>query len=323
MPSLKSHSLEANSEMISSKDNSLSSGRLSFNIGSLSLRTPLMPASGCFGPELGRLIPIEEIGAVVTKTIFAEKRSGNPSNRISEVYSGMVNSVGIPSIGLKGFLEILEPQYRLLPAPTIISIGGFSASDFSYLAEALSESADAFELNVSCPNLEQVGKEIGNDPDLIHQVVLATRNVSDRPLIVKLSPMVTSISECALAAEEAGADALCVSNSIPCLPIDSKSWRPMLGNGVGGLSGPAVKPIILRLVRQVYEAVSIPVIGCGGIVELSDVFEYMAAGASATQVGTSNFSRPLSMIEIARELDLWCTNNGIVSHEALLQRLLF
>lgn len=305
------------------KGGGLSSRNLGFRIGNLVLQTPLMPASGCFGPELGNLIPSEEIGAVMTKTVFADQRAGNPPNRISEIYSGMVNSVGIPSIGLKGFLETLAPQYDSLPAPTIISIGGFEASHFSHLAEALNQHAEAFELNVSCPNLEQVEHEIGNDPALIHEVVLATRNATSKALIVKLSPMVTSITECALAAQEAGADAVCVSNSIPCLPIDSKSFRPMLGNGVGGLSGPAIKPIILRLVRQVYKAIRIPVIGCGGIAELTDVFEYMAAGASAVQIGTANFSRPFAMIEIARQLDLWCVENEIVSHESLLRKLVF
>jgi dihydroorotate dehydrogenase (NAD+) catalytic subunit len=305
------------------KSETLDSGNLGFKIGSLALRTPLMPASGCFGPELGKLIPIEEIGAVMTKTVFADQRAGNPPNRISEIYSGMVNSVGIPSIGLNGFLETLAPQYDSLPAPTIISIGGFAASHFAYLAEALSQHAEAFELNVSCPNLEQVEHEIGNDPELIHEVVLATRNITSKALIVKLSPMVTSISECALAAQEAGADAVCVSNSIPCMPIDSISFRPMLGNGVGGLSGPAIKPIILRLVRQVYETIRIPVIGCGGIAELTDVLEYIAAGASAVQIGTANFSRPFAMIEIARELDLWCIKNEIVSHDSLLRKLVF
>lgn len=294
---------------------------LGLNIGNLSLRVPIMPASGCFGPELGRLISVNELGAVITKTVFTEKRAGNLPNRISETYAGMVNSVGIPSTGLDEFLKVLAPQYHSLPAPTIISIGGFSASDFSHLAGVLSEHTDAFELNVSCPNLEQVGEEIGSDPGLIHEVVQAVRKVTDRALIVKLSPMVTSIAECALAAQEAGADALCVSNSVPCLPIDSKSWQPILGNGIGGLSGPSIKPIILRLVRQASNAVEIPIIGCGGIVELSDVLEYIAAGASAVQVGTINFSRPVAMVDLARQLKKWSEVNQIWSHQELVKRL--
>lgn len=294
---------------------------LGFHIGKFLLRAPIMPASGCFGPELGRLISVDELGAVVTKTVFADRRAGNPPKRISETYAGMVNSVGIPSIGLDGFLKTLAPQYHSLPAPTIISIGGFSASDFSYLAGVLSEHTEAFELNVSCPNLEQVGHEIGSDPGLIHEVVQAVRRATDRALIVKLSPMVTSIAECAIAAQTAGADALCVSNSIPCLPIDPKSWQPILGNGVGGLSGPSIKPIILRLVRQAYNAVEIPIIGCGGIVELSDVLEYIAAGASAVQLGTINFSRPAAMVDIARQLEAWSEVNQILSHKDLLKRL--
>ncbi len=294
---------------------------LAFNINNLLLRSPVMPASGCFGPQLGSIIPSEELGAVVTKTIFFEKRAGNPPDRISEIPYGVVNSVGIPSIGIDGYLETLAPLYRELPVPTIVSLGGFRASDFARLAEILSEEADAFELNVSCPNLEQVDEEIGSNPNLIYDVVKETRKVTNLALILKLSPMVTSIADCALAAQEAGADAVCVSNSIPCLPIKSKSLHPVLGNYTGGLSGPAIKPIVLRLVQKVSNAIDIPIIGCGGIMNLADVLEYLSVGASAVQVGTINFTRPAAMIEIVRQLKDWCDVENITSYHELRERV--
>lgn len=275
---------------------------LSTPIGSLTLANPVMPASGCFGPELAPMMACEQLGAVVTKTVFAEARGGNPSHRLSEIPSGMINSVGIPSHGPAGYLARLHPGYRRLGAPVIISVGGHRESDYAPIVAVLSDAADAFELNVSCPNLDADGRDIGSDPAAITAVVSQARRETALPLIVKLPPMVASIAECAQAAEAAGADAVCVSNSIPVLALDDRTRRPILGNVVGGLTGPSIKPIVQRLVWQSARAVGIPVIACGGVMTADDALDYISLGASAVQVGTLTFSRPSAMVDIVHEL---------------------
>jgi dihydroorotate dehydrogenase (NAD+) catalytic subunit len=272
-------------------------------IGTLRLRTPVMPASGCFGPELGSLLPTAELGAVVTKTVFADVRGGNPAHRLDETDAGMVNSVGIPSLGAAGYLRRLHPAYRRLGAPVIISAGAHRTREYAPLVADLGDAGDAYELNVSCPNLDRTGTDIGADPHAVAEVVADVRRVTRQPLIVKLPPMASSIAECAIAAESAGADAVCVSNSIPVLPLRGSDRRPALGNAVGGLSGPGVKPIVQRLVWLAAEAVSIPVIACGGVESASDALDYFSLGAVAVQVGTATFARPFAMVEIIRELD--------------------
>ena len=279
---------------------------LSVRLGSLVLDVPVMPASGCFGPELGRLIPIGEVGATVTKTVFAGSRGGNPAHRLTEVAAGMVNSVGIPSRGARGYLEHLQSAYEALEVPTIISVGGHRPDEYAPIVVELGDAGAAFELNVSCPNLDRDGVDIGADPEAITRVVSAVRDVTDRPLIVKLPAMTSSIAECAIAAEAAGADALCVANSIPALPIDPLTRRPALGNVIGGLSGPSVRPIVLRLVWLASRAVGIPIIACGGVESADSALEYFSVGASAVQVGTANFARPFVMVDIVRELKTRC-----------------
>lgn len=292
---------------------------LGVQIGSLRLRNPIMPASGCFGPELGRLIPSSEIGAAVTKTVFHDARGGNPVHRLTEIDAGMVNSVGIPSRGPAGYLEELHPQYVALDTPTIVSVGGHRVHEYAPLVEALGGAGDAYELNVSCPNLDREGTDIGSDPDAVLAVVRAVRAITDRPLIVKLPAMVASIAESAIAAQEGGADAIAVSNSIPSLPLDrSRGRRPALGNIVGGLSGPAIRPIVTRLVWQSARAVSIPVIACGGVETAEDALDYFSVGATAIQVGTANFARPYAMVAIARELQERCARAGVSDIRALL-----
>lgn len=283
---------------------------LSVTFGSLTLDNPVMPASGCFGPELGRLIPVAEIGATVTKTVFASSRGGNPAHRLTEIPAGMVNSVGIPSKGPAGYLRDLHPAYEGFGVPVIISVGGHRPDEYAPIIAELGEAGAAFEVNVSCPNLDRNGVEIGADPDAIVQVVESVRQVTDKPVIVKLPPMASSIVECALAAEAAGADALCVANSVPALPLDPVTLRPALGNVIGGLTGPAIRPIILRLVWLTSTAVKIPVIACGGIETANDALEYFAVGARAVQVGTANFSRPFAMVDIARDLSARCAAAG-------------
>lgn len=292
---------------------------LSVMIGSLRLSNPVMPASGCFGPELGRLIPAEELGAAVTKTVFSEPRGGNLAHRLTEIPAGMVNSVGIPSQGPIGYLTHLHHAYESLGIPTIISVGGHRPSEYASVVAGLRGRGSALELNVSCPNLDRDGMDIGADPDAIVEVVRQVRQETDLPLIVKLSPMVPSISVCAQAAESAGASAVCVSNSLPSLPIDPLTHQPALGNIIGGLSGPSVRPIVLRLVWQSAKAVQIPVIACGGIDTVDDALEYFSVGASAVQVGTANFGRPFAMVQIARELSALSKNLGASSMRDLVR----
>lgn len=291
---------------------------LSVTIGSLTIANPVMPASGCFGPELGRLIPVRELGATVTKTVFAGSRGGNPAHRLTEIPAGMVNSVGIPSKGPRGYLSDLHSAYEELGVPVIISVGGHRPEEYAPIVAALDPSAAAFELNVSCPNLDRNGVDIGADPEAIVQVVESVRAVTDKPLIVKLPPMVSSIVDCARAAESAGADALCVSNSVPALPLDPVTLRPALGNVVGGLTGPNIRPIILRLVWLTSTSVGIPVIACGGIETANDALEYFSVGARAVQVGTASFSRPFAMVDIVRDLTRRCQAAGATTVAQLL-----
>src|SRR4051794_29257939 len=265
---------------------------LSVELGPLRLRNPIMPASGCFGPELAPLLPLHRLGALITKTVFTAARSGNAAHRVTDSGSGgALNSVGIPSPGAKSFRGDVLPRYAAHGAPVIVSIGGLAVDDYFSIAEELS-GADfaAFEVNVSCPNLERGGISIGADPEQAHRV---TRGVVDRaegrPVIVKLTPNVASLEEAALAAEEAGAAALTGANTFVGLAVDLRRRRPVLGNGTGGLSGRAIKPLVVRLVWQAARAVGIPVIGCGGIATTADVAEFLIAGATAVQVGTATF----------------------------------
>ncbi|TFC00838.1 dihydroorotate dehydrogenase [Cryobacterium mannosilyticum] len=295
-----------------------SSVDLSVRIGALTLANPVMPASGCFGPALGRLIPAGELGAVVTKTVFGSPRGGNPAHRLTEIRAGMVNSVGIPSRGASGYLAELHPRYLALGVPVIISVGGHRPGEYAPVITDLRGAGDAYELNVSCPNLDRLGTDIGSDPDAISAVVRAARESTDKPLIVKLPVLASSIAECALAAQEAGADALCVANSIPALPLQPYTRSPALGNVIGGLSGPSIRPIVLRLVWLASRAVQIPVIACGGIETADDALDYFSVGARAVQVGTANFGRPFAMVEIVRALQERCADDEVAGIRDLI-----
>lgn len=285
---------------------------LSVTIGDLRLANPVMPASGCFGPELAPLLDLAQLGAVVTKTVFAERRSGNPAHRLTETDYGMLNSVGIPSPGTDGFSQGLLREYQASGAPVVVSIGGLYVEEFWQIAEGLSgEQIDAFEVNVSCPNLEHGGLAIGTSPEMIDKVVRGVRERVSQPLFVKLTPTVVAIEDVAMAAQAAGADAVTVCNSFPALAVDAATRRSVLGNGVGGLTGPAVKPLALRLVRDAAAAVDIPVIGCGGITTALDVAEFVIAGASAVQVGSATFTRPDAMAQIIADLGPLCSRLGV------------
>ncbi len=281
--------------------------RMAVGIGALELANPVMPASGCFGPELGAVIDLNRLGALVTKTVFYKRRSGNPAHRLAETHGGMLNSVGIPSRGVDAFLADILPQYTGWQPPTIVSLGGLAVSEYFVLAERLADvpGIAAFELNVSCPNLEAGGLEIGSNPRLVERVVRGVVDRSRIPVISKLTPNVTSIADIARASEAGGASAVSAINAIVGMAIDLRTRQTQIGNVTGGLTGPATKPLALRMVWQVARAVSIPVIGIGGIATAEDALEFMVAGATAVQVGTATFTRPDAMLRILDGMRAW------------------
>lgn len=285
---------------------------LGVSVGGLVLKNPVMPASGCFGPELAELIPLDRLGAVVSKTVFAVQRAGNPAHRLTETEFGMLNSVGIPSLGSLGFRDGPLRAYQASGTQAIISIGGLLTQEYYDIANDLAEERiDAFELNVSCPNLEHDGLPIGTSATRVAEVVAGVRQIVSQPLFVKLTPTVSAIGDIARAAQDAGADAVVVSNSFSGLAIDLRNRSSVLGNGAGGYTGPAIKPLALKLVHDASQAVKIPVIGCGGISTAEDVAEFLVAGATAVQVGTATFTRPTTMIDIIDELTPLCQRLGV------------
>lgn len=280
-------------------------------IGDLVLKNPVMPASGTFAEGLAEVVPFERLGALVTKTVTPELRGGNPTPRVCEVGQGMLNSIGIPSKGLDHFLAHTLPFYRGFSTPLVASVSAPSGDAF---AEAVAKldvpGVAAIEANISCPNIEEDGKAFAMDPRSTAQVVAKIRRATRLPLWVKLSPNTGDVASVARAAEEAGADALVVANTILAMSIDIETFRPRLGNVMGGLSGPAVKPIVVRMTWQCARAVGIPVIGCGGISTAADAVEYMLAGASAVQVGTATFVRPTAMLTVIDGLVQFCARKG-------------
>ena len=285
---------------------------LSVRIGALTLANPVMPASGTFGEGMARALDLDRLGAFVTKTITRELRLGNPLPRVAETAGGMLNSIGIPSQGVAHFLEHTVPFFAAFSPPLIASISAPTAEGFASLAAALSvPGVAAIEANISCPNLEADGQAFAMREASTGAAVRALRTATALPLWVKLTPNVGEIAPVARAAEDAGADALVVANTILALSIDIETFRPRLGNVLGGLSGPAIKPIVLRQVWQCARAVRIPVIGCGGISDAADAVEYLLAGASAVQVGTASFRDPTVMDSIIAGLDRFCERHDL------------
>lgn len=282
-------------------------------IGPLELANPVMPASGCFGPELGLIVDLERLGALVTKTVFAEPRSGNPAHRLDETYGGMLNSVGIPSDGAEAFVRDLLPRYLAWTPPTIVSIGGLTVEEYFDAATRFSDVAGiaAFEINISCPNLEAGGLEIGAIPEIVERVVAGVVERSPVPVIAKLTPNVTSVAAIARAAETGGAVALSAVNALQGMAVDARTRRARIGATTAGLTGPAIKPVALRCVWQASRAVSIPVIGIGGIAGVDDAMEFMLAGASAVQVGSATFTRPDTMVRIVDGLGERLRESGL------------
>ena len=287
---------------------------LSVRIGGLALANPIMPASGTFSPDIARVIDPNRLGALVTKSATLAFRAGNPTPRVCETAEGMLNSIGIPSQGIDYFIREIIPQYRRFTPPLVASVSADTPDEFVAICEKVSIPAvDAIEVNISCPNLEEGGRAYAMRAETTFSVMRRVRACSDKPLWAKLTPNTGEIANVARAAEEGGADALVVANTVLGMAIDTETRRPKLGNVMGGLSGPAIKPIVVGMVYQSAKAVNIPVIGCGGIMGTDDVVEYMLAGATAVQVGTKTFLNPTAMLTIIEELGALCAAKGIAS----------
>ncbi|NKK56228.1 dihydroorotate dehydrogenase [Rhizobium leguminosarum bv. viciae] len=285
---------------------------LSVNVGGLQLTNPVMPASGTFAEGLATAMDLNRLGAFVTKTITRELRAGNPLPRVVERQSGMINAIGIPSKGVAYFLEHAFLAYHDYDPPLVVSISAPTAEGFATLAAELCvDGVAAIEANISCPNIEEDGKAFALRAESTFAVTRELRAATDRPLWVKLSPNTGDMPQIAKAAEEAGADAVVISNTILSMAINLDSFRPSVGNVLGGLSGPAIKPIILRHVFQCAKILDIPVIGCGGIVTADDAVEYMLAGASAVQVGTATFLQPDAITRIIDGMASFCLRRGL------------
>ncbi len=301
------------------------SPNLQVTIGSLQLHNPVMVASGTFGYgfEYQDVVALDKLGAIITKSITLEPRPGTTPPRIVETAAGMLNAIGLANIGLQRFIEEMLPRYEQYPTKVIVNIAGSTPEEYLKVLEALAPYPQiaAFEMNFSCPNVKEGGICFGVDPRLSYNLTRQLRQVTDRPLIIKLTPNVTSPVEVALAVQEAGADAISMINTLVGMAIDIRTWRPKLGNVTGGLSGPAIKPIALAQIWQVYQEVSIPIIGMGGITSLEDAIEFFLAGATAIQIGTATFVHPPTAQEIVEGLSRYLAERGLTSITELIGQL--
>lgn len=286
---------------------------LQITIGPLALPNPVMTASGTFGygKEFEDFVNIHKLGAVIVKGISLQPRPGNPPPRIVETACGMLNSIGLQNVGVERFIQEKLPYLRNMNCRVIVNILGDSVDEYCTLAQRLSEEEGihGIELNISCPNVKKGGVAFGTNSSMAHEVVRKVRKEATLPVIVKLSPNVTDITEMAKAVEEAGADAVSLINTLIGMAIDIDKKKPVLANTIGGLSGPAIKPVALRMVWQVADAVQIPVIGIGGISNWQDAIEFILAGASAIQVGTANFYNPKATDEIIVGIEKYLVDN--------------
>lgn len=275
---------------------------LSVQIGKLKLQNPVMVASGTFGygVEYSELLDLNRLGALVVKGIRLEPVRGNPTPRTVEVSSGLINAIGLQGPGTDGFIQKYWPFLKQLKVPVIINIWGTTVEEYVEVAKRFDAlgGVGALELNVSCPNIKEGGAQFGTDLKLLAQVVSGCRKATTLPLITKMSPNVVAIAPYARAAEEAGSDALSVTNSYPAMAIDIETRRPKIANVTGGLTGPCIKPIAVKLVWEAAGAVKIPVIGMGGIQDASDAIEFMMAGATAVAIGTANFYEPQTSLKV-------------------------
>lgn len=299
--------------------------RLATTLCGIPLKNPVIAASGTFGYglEFAPLVDISRLGGLCTKGLSREPIAGNPAPRLWEAEAGMMNSVGLQNVGVRAFVAEKLPKLRHYDVPVLANVFGYAAEDYAEVIRVLedAEGISGYELNVSCPNVKHGGMFFSSDPVCLSDLVATVRALAKRPLIVKLSPNVAEIEPLALAAAEAGADALSLVNTFISLAIDARTRRPRLGNGFGGLSGPAIKPIALRLVYEAAQAVKIPIIGLGGIASGMDAAEFLIAGAQAVEVGTATFWDPRAPLRIANQLDRFVRREGLSSFHELVGTL--
>jgi dihydroorotate dehydrogenase (NAD+) catalytic subunit len=288
---------------------------LKIKLGKLGLQNPVMPASGTFGygEEYSTLIDVNTLGAIVTKGISISPQEGNPPPRIWETRGGMLNSIGLHNVGLEAFIQQKMPFLRRCKVPIIINFFGYTINEYTEMARRLSnlEGLAALEANLSCPNINEGGIHFGCAAGTVSKITKLLVKSSKLPIIIKLSSQVSSLKDICMAAEEGGAEAITLINSIPAMAIDLERKKPRLGGVTGGLSGPAIKPIALKAVFDASSVVKVPLIGVGGIVNYLDALEFLLVGASAIQVGTANFTNPLAMTEIIGGLDSFLAGRGI------------
>jgi len=295
------------------------------DIGGLVLKNPVMSASGTFGygREFAEVVDLQRLGAVVVKGLSLQPSPGNPPPRIAETPCGMLNAIGLENVGVGAFLRNKLPYLRNLSVPVVVNIYGKSVEEYAELAGRL-EGADgvaAVEVNISCPNVKAGGIAFGVDPMAAYEAVRAVRVRTTLPLIVKLSPNVTDIAGIARKAVEAGADALSLINTITGMAVDVDARKPVLANVTGGLSGPAIKPVALRMVWEVVRAVRVPVIGIGGITSARDALEFLVVGAAAVQVGTANFVNPRATVDVLEGIEAYLVEHGIADVRDLIGTL--
>jgi len=295
---------------------------LRIEIGGINFGNPVLVAGGTFGfgEEYSQLIDINELGGIVTKTVTMEPREGNLPPRLTETPCGLLNAIGLENPGVEVFLKTKFPFLQKLNTRIIVSIGGEDEEDYFHLGQRLShlEGIDGLEVNISCPNVLKGGFILGTKPKLVFSLVKGLKNVVDFPLIVKLTPNVTDIVEIAQAAKEGGADALSLINTLWGMAIDVETRKPKLGNITGGLSGPAIKPVAVRMVWQVFQKVGLPIIGMGGIMSTEDALEFILAGASAIAIGTANFVDPQTPFKVKEGIREYLNKKGIGNFRELI-----
>ena len=292
------------------------------NVAGVELRSPVIAASGTFGygVEFEDIVSLDHIGAFVTKGLSREPMAGNPSPRIIETAAGMINAIGLQNMGVRPFIaEKLPKLQHIKDVVVIANVFGFTIEDCLEVIRVLNDAPGIamYELNASCPNTSHGGMVFGTDPGLLYELVARTKGASQRPLMVKLSPNVTSIGQMARVAADAGADAVSLVNTFVSLAIDVETRRPRTANVTGGLSGPAIKPIAVRMVHDVFRSVRIPIVGMGGILSAEDAAEFMMAGATAVQVGTASYADPRAVENIANGLKRWCTSHHVAQVTSL------
>lgn len=304
----------------------MSKNNLRVNIGGIELKNPVMTASGTFGygQEFDELIDLGRLGGIVVKGLSLLPAPGNPPPRIIETPCGMLNAIGLENIGIEAFINKKLPFLKQFPTPVFVNLYGKTVEEYAELASRLNDVDDVagIEVNISCPNVKAGGVAFGVDSCAAADVISRVREKTDKPLMVKLSPNVTDIVEIAKSVEGAGADSISLINTITGMSIDIKKRRPVLANITGGLSGPAIKPVALRMVWQVARKVKVPVIGIGGIMNANDAVAFFIAGASAVQVGTANFINPRATIDIIEGIETYLINNNINDINELIGSLL-